>query len=71
MRLAYAAVFLTFASAAVAQTQPPHTFTVTTEEANLILNKLAEMPWKDSNPLLQKLIKQLDDQNKTPAKPGE
>jgi len=42
-----------------------YTFTVTPEEANTTLNKLGEIPWKDVNPLIQKLIAQINAQNAT------
>ena len=73
MKFAYALISLAFVTSAFAQTPPQnHTLTVTTEEANVILNKLADMPWKDANPLLQKLISQLNEQNKpqTPTPPS-
>jgi hypothetical protein len=67
MKHVYALIALAFISSAQAQETPKnHTLSVTTEEANVILNKLAEMPWKDANPLLQKLISQLNEQNKPP-----
>ena len=47
------------------------TFTVTQPEAQIILNKLGEMPWKDVNPLMQKIIPQLNAQLAPPPKPAE
>ena len=35
---------------------------VTTQEAQVIMNLLAAQPWKDVNPLMQKLIGQLNAQ---------
>lgn len=47
---------------------PGYTFAVTPEEANVVLNQLGEMKWKEINPLIQKLIAQLQSQNR-PAVP--
>lgn len=55
-------------SSAFAEQQRAYPLNVTTDEANIILNKLGEMPWKDANPLMSKLIGQLNEQNK-PAPP--
>jgi hypothetical protein len=44
-----------------------YTFTVTPDEANTTLNKLGELPWKEVNPLLQKLIAQINAQNTPPT----
>jgi hypothetical protein len=36
---------------------------MTADEVNTVLNKIGEMPWKDINPVLQKLIGQINAQN--------
>lgn len=53
--------------------QAPVTLTMTTDEASQLLNALGEKPWKNVNPLMQKLIVQLNFQLKPPlaAKPDE
>jgi hypothetical protein len=45
---------------------PPQTitFTVTLQEAQVILNQVGQAPWKDSAALMQKLIQQANDQTK-------
>jgi hypothetical protein len=52
---------------AFAQTPAPpprtYTLTMTADEVNTVLNKIGEMPWKDINPVLQKLIGQINAQN--------
>lgn len=57
--------FIVLASPAFAQ-PVTYTFTVSPDEANTMLNKLGELPWKDVNPLMQKLIAQLNAQNHPP-----
>jgi hypothetical protein len=54
------------ADAASGATAPPPTitFTVTLQEAQLILNQVGQAPWKDSAALMQKLIQQANDQTK-------
>jgi len=48
---------------------PMITFTVTLQEAQVILNQVGLAPWKDSAALMQKLIQQANDQTKPkPAK---
>jgi hypothetical protein len=47
--------------------QKVYTFTLTQDETNLIFNQLTQMPWKDSNTLIQKLSAQAAAQN-VPAK---
>jgi hypothetical protein len=48
-----------------AVTPPPTiTFTVTLQEAQVILNQVGQAPWKDSAALMQKLIQQANDQTK-------
>lgn len=42
----------------------PLTLTVTNEEAGVLLNKLGELPWRDVNPLMTKLIAQINEQSK-------
>jgi len=45
------------------ETIPPQTysFMLTQEEANTILNALAELPFKVSNPLINNMIKQFQE----------
>jgi len=64
-------VVLLLPSAAVAEQQV--TLTMGLSEAQAALNKLAESPWKDVNPLMQKLIGQLNTQlvPKPEARPPE
>ena len=42
---------------------------VTQEEAQVLLNHIAEGKWKDVNSLMQKLIAQINSQVKPPAPP--
>jgi hypothetical protein len=42
---------------------------VTPEEAHVIIDKVAEGRWKDVNPLMQKLLSQLNSQAAAPTKP--
>lgn len=71
MRHLYAVIFcLTLAGTAHAQQTKTYTFNgLSPDEANTVLNKLGEMPWKDVNPLLQKLIAQVNSQNSPPPAP--
>jgi len=54
---------------AVAQGVPPpvptktYTFTVSTEELNVILESLAAQPWRAANPVIQKLFQQVKQQD--------
>jgi hypothetical protein len=53
---------------AFAQQQKTFNFqNLSPDEANMILNQLGKMPWADVNPLLQKLIVQIRDQQQPPA----
>lgn len=63
------AFVLALASPAFAQ-PVAYTFTVSPDEANVMLNKVGELPWKDVNPLMQKLVAQLNAQNHPPAPPA-
>jgi hypothetical protein len=49
------------------------TLTMDQAEAQLLINKLSEGQWKDVNPLMTKLIGQINEQMKPPpkAKPNE
>lgn len=47
-----------------AQTYP---FLLTQEEANTILNALAELPFKVSNPLINNMIKQFQEHTQVPS----
>lgn len=40
---------------------PTYSFMLTQEEANTILNSLAELPFKVSNPLINNMIKQFQE----------
>jgi hypothetical protein len=67
------AVLLLLLSPAWAQPKPVQ-FTLTQDEAQLVLNKLSEHPWKDVNPVMSKIITQLNAQMAPPpkeAKPNE
>jgi hypothetical protein len=43
---------------------------VTQEDAQLLLNTLAEKPWKEVNSLIQRLVIQVQEQNRPPAPPA-
>lgn len=66
--LAALAATLTAAQAQTT-TQRTYTLTVTGDEAGLILTELGKMPWKDVNPLMIKLIGQVNSQSQ-PALPA-
>ena len=51
-----------------AQPSKPLTITLTQDEAQFVLNKLSEYPWKDVNPVMSKIINQLNTQMQTPPK---
>jgi hypothetical protein len=72
MRLLLAAVIVGASIAtSVAQqpTQQPATVTMTTTvtEAQTMINALSAMPWRDVNPLMNKLIGQINQQIAPPA----
>lgn len=55
---------LCFASFPALAQQRGYTFSVTTDEANVILDTVGGLPWKNVNPLMQKLIGQANEQSK-------
>lgn len=69
------AVLLLVSVPAFAQQQPvPKTYTftmkdLTLDQANMVLNKLGELPWKDANGILPNLIAQANEQSRLPS-PG-
>ena len=65
----YAISLSLFVSPALAQ-QKSITLTVEVSEAQLLLNALSQGAWKDTNPLMQKLIGQVNAQM-APPKPSE
>ncbi len=72
MRLAFPIVLLAMTAAHAADAPAQFNFTLpplTVEQANMVLNKLGELPWKDSNMILQSLIAQADKQSKAMAAP--
>ena len=71
MRFAIAAS-IALAVAAPAMAQQQFTLSVTPDEAQLILNILGEKPWRDINPVMSKLIGQINAQSaavKAPPSP--
>lgn len=67
-KLAVAAVLLASTSA-LAQQPPSYSFTMTPDEANLMFEQLGKRDWVTINPLIQKLITQLQAQTKPPVLP--
>ena len=65
MRLAEVAiaVVIALAVAAPAMAQQQFTLSVTPDEAQMILNILGEKPWRDINPVMSKLIGQINAQS--------
>jgi hypothetical protein len=62
-----AAIFAALSVPALAQQPKTITFTLAVGEANTVMNAVAEKPWKDVNPLLQKMVAQLNAQLAPPA----
>ncbi len=72
MRLVVPVLLLAMTAANAADAPAQFNFTLpplTVEQANMVLNKLGELPWKDSNAILQSLIAQADKQSKAMAAP--
>ena len=71
-RIIVLAIALLAAGPALAQAPPQPapgkiiTFAMTESEAQLVVNALTAMPWKDVNPLVQKLFQQANEQLKPP-----
>jgi hypothetical protein len=65
--VALAAILVAFSVSAYAQQPKPITFTLAVGEANVVLNAVAEKPWKDVNPILQKMVAQMNAQLAPPA----
>lgn len=68
--------FLVVSSTALAQQAPPTSYTlvVTPNEADMIFVQLGKLDWVTVNPLMQKLISQIQAQNRAavaPAPPKE
>lgn len=55
-------ILMGMASGALADEKSLEFKDVTVNEAQMILGGLSALPWKDVNPLMQKLIKQYQDQ---------
>ena len=72
-RIIILAIALFAAGPALAQAPPQPgkiiTFAMTESEAQLVVNALTAMPWKDVNPLVQKLFQQANEQLKPPPAP--
>lgn len=69
MRIIIAIALVLFALPARAQQTVK--LDVTVAEATTLINALGEKPWKDVNPLMQKLIVELNDQMKPKPEPKE
>lgn len=72
---AFAILLIAISTPAFAQQQaaPPaatYTFTMTADEANLMFNQLGKLDWSAVNPLIQKLIAQLQEQQKAAQPPA-
>lgn len=67
-------IALLLTTPAMAQQQPVgKTFefkNLTVDEANMMLNQLGKLPWADVNPLMQKLIAQINAQNQPTPPPA-
>jgi len=71
-RLALVASLVAFSVPAFAQQAPApqkfFTFALTIDETNLVINKLAGSgTWVEMNPVMQKIIAQINEQSKPPA----
>jgi hypothetical protein len=66
----YVFLFVLFATPALAQQPQSIKLDITVAEAQKVLNALAEGPWKDVNPLMQKLIAQVNPQLAPPKPPA-
>ena len=67
-RLAISALLIASISPALAQ-EKIVTFTLTVTEAQTVMNAVTEHPWKDVNPVMQKMIAQANAQLATPPAP--
>ena len=66
----YVFTFVLFATPALAQNPAQNvTMSITVAEAQQVFNLLGQQPWKDVNPLMQKLINQINPQLTPPAPP--
>jgi hypothetical protein len=63
--LYFTVFYLEFSAICCAQTQQTktYTFSLTADQTNVILNHLSELPWKEANPLIQEIVKQVNAQN--------
>ena len=59
-----ATLFISIAAVTVPAQAKDLTLTVTPAEASALINKYGELPWKAANPLMLKLIGQINDQMK-------
>jgi hypothetical protein len=64
-------VLLTPAAAQQPQPQSKLTITLTPDEVQFVLNKLSEHPWKDVNPVMSKIINQINPQMTATTPPKE
>ena len=66
----YVFAFVLFATPALAQNPAQNvTMSITVAEAQQVLNSLGQQPWKNVNPLMQKLINQINPQLTPPPAP--
>lgn len=65
-----AALLASFLVSAVSAQEKLYKFTLTQQEAAIVLSALADKPWRDTNQIIMKIQQQFQEQNK-PAEPAK